>query len=103
MAERGALAVFFGRIIPIIRAVISLVAGIGEMPFRRFFVSTSVATILYGTGVALIGYELGDNWHKIVKGFTYAGLIVGAVVVVLIILGVLHRLRTLRAERQSVG
>ena len=103
MDERGVLAVFFGRFIPLIRAVISLVAGVGEMPFVRFLASTGAATVLYGTGVALAGYELGHDWHKIVKGFTYAGLVAVVLVVLALALGVVHRLRALRAERDAAG
>jgi membrane protein DedA with SNARE-associated domain len=103
MADRGVLAVFVGRFIPLIRAVISLVAGVGEMPFVRFLASTGAATVLYGTGVALAGYELGHDWHKIVKGFTYAGLVAVVLVVLALALGVVHRLRALRAERDAAG
>jgi membrane protein DedA with SNARE-associated domain len=103
MADRGVLSVFFGRFIPLVRAVISLIAGIGEMPFWRFLISTSLATAIYGVALGLIGYDLGRNWHKIVKGFTYAGVVVGILVVVIIGLGVLHRLRSLRVERDAAG
>jgi membrane protein DedA with SNARE-associated domain len=103
MAERGILSVFFGRFIPLIRAVISLIAGIGEMPFWRFLVSTSAATAIYGVIIGIVGYDLGHNWHKIVKGFTYAGVVVGVLVVAVIVFGVLHRLRALRAERDAAG
>jgi membrane protein DedA with SNARE-associated domain len=103
MAKRGFFSVFFGRFIPVIRAVISLVAGIGEMNFGRFFASTASATALYGIGVASLGYALGDNFHKYTKGFTYAGLLVVLIVVVVVILGVVHRLRDLREQRGAAG
>jgi membrane protein DedA with SNARE-associated domain len=103
MARRGALAVFFGRFIPVVRAVISLVAGVGEMAFGRFLISTSLATALYGVGVASLGYALGDSWHKIVKGFTDAGIVVVVIVVIVIALGVAHRVRALRAQRDAAG
>jgi membrane protein DedA with SNARE-associated domain len=101
MARRGVLSVFFGRFIPLIRAVISLVAGIGEMNFAQFVVSTAAATVLYGIGVGALGYELGANFHKYTKAFTYAGVLVAVAVVVVVALGVLHRLRALRAERDG--
>jgi membrane protein DedA with SNARE-associated domain len=103
MARRGILSVCFGRLIPLIRAVISLVAGIGEMPFGRFLASTATATALYGIGVASLGYELGANFHKYTKAFTYTGVLVGVIVVVVIALSVVHRLRDLREQRESVG
>jgi membrane protein DedA with SNARE-associated domain len=101
MAERGVLSVFFGRFIPLIRAVISLIAGIGEMPFWQFLISTSASTAIYGVVLGIVGYDLGKNWHKIVKGFTYAGVLVGVVVLAVIAFGVYHRLRALRAERDA--
>jgi membrane protein DedA with SNARE-associated domain len=103
MANRGELSVFIGRFIPVVRAVISLVAGIGEMPFKRFFASTAVATAIYGVALGSIGYTLGHNWHKIVKGFSDAGIAVAVVIVVVIVLAVIHRLRALRVERETAG
>jgi membrane protein DedA with SNARE-associated domain len=103
MEKRGVLAVFFGRFIPLIRAVISLIAGIGEMPFWRFLISTAAATAIYGVILGIVGYNLGENWHKIVKGFTYAGLVVGVLVVLVVVFGVFHRLRALRAERDAAS
>jgi membrane protein DedA with SNARE-associated domain len=101
MEKRGAPAVFIGRFIPVVRAVISLVAGVGEMPFSRFLLSTGVATALYGAGVASLGYALGHNWHRIVKGFTAAGIVVVVIVVLVIVVAVVHRVRALRAERNG--
>lgn len=99
MARRGSLSVFFGRFIPLVRAEISLVAGIGEMPFRRFLLSTALATALYGTALALIGHAVGNSWHHVAKVFTYAGVVVIVLVVLVVVLGVVHRVRALRAER----
>jgi membrane protein DedA with SNARE-associated domain len=103
MAKRGLLSVFFGRFIPVVRAIISLVAGIGEMNFGQFLASTSAATIIYGIALGSIGYELGHNWHKIVKGFTYAGAVVALIAIAAIVLAIVHRVRVLRSERGSVG
>ena len=103
LARRGALSVFLGRFIPLVRAFVSLVAGIGEMAFSRFLISTSVATALYGIGVASIGYALGHNWHKLVGGFTDAGIVAVVLVVLVVLLGVVHRVRALRAERDVAG
>ena len=101
MSDRGAPAVFIGRFIPVVRAVISLIAGVGEMPFGRFFVSTALATTIYGVALGLVGDALGRNYHKIEKGFTYAGVAVAVIVVAVVVVAVLHRLRALREDRES--
>jgi membrane protein DedA with SNARE-associated domain len=96
----GAPAVLVGRMVPLLRAFISLVAGIGEMPPVRFAVSSFVGTAIYGTALASIGYALGTGWHRIVKGFTDASLVVVALIVLALALAVWHRWRTLRDERR---
>jgi membrane protein DedA with SNARE-associated domain len=99
----GAPAVLVGRMVPLLRAFISLVAGIGEMPPVRFAVSSFVGTAIYGTALASIGYALGTGWHRIVKGFTDASLVVVALIVLALALAVWHRWRTLRDERRMAN
>jgi membrane protein DedA with SNARE-associated domain len=103
MARRGAPAVIIGRMIPLLRAFISLVAGIGEMPFWRFLASTAIGTAIYCTAISLIGYALGDNWHKIQKGFTYASVVVLVVIVAAVAFALWHRWRRVQAARAGAG
>ncbi len=101
LERRGAPAVAIGRMIPLLRAFVSLVAGIAEMPLGRFVVATSIGTAIYGSAVAGAGYALGANWHRLVKGFTLAGVVAGVLVAGVIALGVYHRWRQLRHEREQ--
>jgi membrane protein DedA with SNARE-associated domain len=101
MNRVGAPAVLVGRMVPLLRAFISLVAGIGEMPPVGFALSSFVGTALYGSALASIGYALGTGWHRIVKGFTDASLVVVALVVVALAFAVWHRWRSLRDERRA--
>jgi membrane protein DedA with SNARE-associated domain len=103
MTRVGAPAVLVGRMVPLLRAFISLVAGIGEMPPVRFAISTFIGGAIYGSALASIGYALGTGWHRIVKGFTDASIAVVALIVVALAVVVWHRLRTLRAERGADG
>jgi membrane protein DedA with SNARE-associated domain len=103
LARRGAPAVLLGRMVPLLRAFISLVAGIGEVPPARFAISSFVGTAIYGSALASIGYALGTGWHRIVKGFTAASLIVLALIVVVLAVAVWHRWRTLRDERRAAA
>jgi membrane protein DedA with SNARE-associated domain len=103
MTRVGAPAVLVGRMVPLLRAFISLVAGIGEMPPLRFAASSFVGTAIYGSALASIGYALGTGWHRIVKGFTDASLVVVALVVVVLAIAVWHRWRTLRDERREAA
>jgi len=98
-AKRGEPAVFFGRLLPVIRTFISIPAGLAEMNLVRFGVATFAGSLIWCTAIAVAGYELGSEWTTMTKGFAAAGYIVAAVVVVVLAVFVLHRLAVLRRER----
>jgi membrane protein DedA with SNARE-associated domain len=91
--------VFFGRILPVVRTFISIPAGLAEMSLVRFGAATLAGSAIWCTAIALVGYELGGEWTKITKGFSAAGYVLVALVVVVIAVFVLHRLSVVRRER----
>ncbi len=56
----GAPAIVLGRFVPIVRTFITLAAGVGRMPMRRFVAYSAVGGVLWATGVTLLGYWLGQ-------------------------------------------
>lgn len=93
-ARHGTKAVFFGRLLPVIRTFISLPAGFARMSPVRFGIYTVAGCIPWTLGLAWAGYAVGSNWQSIenaLSGPTYAlaGLVAVAVVVALAIL--IHR------------
>lgn len=70
-ARHGEKAVFFGRMVPLVRSVISLPAGIERMRLRPFVALTAFGSLLWNTAFVLAGWTLGDNWHVVER---YAGV-----------------------------
>ncbi len=64
-ARYGSPAVFFSRMLPVIRTFISLPAGIGRMPFARFSAYTLAGSIPWSLMLAFVGYKVGENWQSI--------------------------------------
>ncbi len=60
----GGLAVFFGRLLPVIRTFIALPAGIARMPRLRFHVYTFIGSWPWCFVLAWIGMKLGEQWDK---------------------------------------
>lgn len=92
-----AAAVFFGRLIPGIRTLISLPAGFAEMPLGRFLTYSAAGTALWAGFLTGVGWWVGENYHTVAK---YIGWIATAIAIalVLVFLGwILHR----RRERAS--
>lgn len=67
--ERGRSAVFLCRLIPIVRSLISIPAGIARMPFVPFLVFTAAGSILWNTVLVYAGRIAGDSWEKVSAAF----------------------------------
>jgi membrane protein DedA with SNARE-associated domain len=63
--EHGHKAVMVGRVIPTVRTLISVPAGLSEMPWKRFLIYTSIGTAVWTTGLALLGYSLGSQYERV--------------------------------------
>jgi membrane protein DedA with SNARE-associated domain len=63
--RHGDKAVFFGRMVPVVRTFISLPAGIARMPFRRFAVLTFLGALPWNAALVIAGYAARDNWDNI--------------------------------------
>jgi membrane protein DedA with SNARE-associated domain len=82
----GAPAVFFSRMLPIIRTFISLPAGVARMPFWKFSVLTLAGCVPWIFMLTFIGREVGANWEDWKNSLHY----VDYTVAVLIVLGAIY-------------
>jgi membrane protein DedA with SNARE-associated domain len=66
--RHGEISTLLGRMLPVVRHLISIPAGIARMPLRRFVLFTGLGAFLWCTILATIGYVLGqheDVWNKV--------------------------------------
>ncbi len=61
----GLLAVFVGRVLPVVRTYISFPAGLTRVDLMRFSILTFVGALPWCAALALVGYELGRNYDRI--------------------------------------
>ncbi len=80
--RRGELAVFVGRLLPVVRTFISIPAGASEMNLARFGLYTLLGSIPFDLALAVAGYELGANYSGVVKAVQDLGYLVALVVLV---------------------
>ncbi len=62
--KHGEAAVFFSRLIPMVRTLISIPAGIVRMPLGKFIVYTFAGSFLWSWALAVGGYILGEHWEE---------------------------------------
>ncbi len=63
--RHGAKAVFFCRLVPGIRTLISLPAGLNAMPMLPFLIYSTIGTTLWVSFLTVAGYVLGDNYEQV--------------------------------------
>jgi membrane protein DedA with SNARE-associated domain len=100
---RGAWTVVVGRMLPVIRAFTSIVAGLVEVPALQFGLLSLLGTVIYACAFSLIGYELGSAWHTVSHYVSIGGYVIVALVVVAIIGLIFYRLREVRREAAAAG
>lgn len=80
----GHRVVFFGRMVPAVRSLISIPAGMSHMPFWKFMLYSSVGTIIWTTFLACVGYYFGNNIELMQQIFSRVGYVIIVIVLILV-------------------
>jgi len=95
-ARYGAVSVFVGRMIPVVRAVISLPAGLAEMKRGPFWVLSTVGNLIWIAGLTFLGRAAGAHWQRVSHDFHVAQTPIIIVIVLAVAAFFWHRIRTVR-------
>ena len=96
--RHGKATVFFGRMVPIFRSLISIPAGIERMSFPLFVVLSAVGSLIWNTIFVVAGYFLGENWHIAEQ---YAGVFSRIVVIAVLAFLIWWVVRRVRRNRRG--
>lgn len=91
--HHGGKAVFFCRLVPGVRSLISIPAGIAGMPILPFLFYTALGTGIWATALAYAGYLLGENYDKVEQYIGPVSYVVIAVLAIAFIVWVIRRRR----------
>jgi len=99
LRDRGGVAVFGGRFVAVVRALMPAAAGAAEMPYRVFAVSNLIGGVVWGVGYSLLGYLAGSA-YGVVERAVGAGLaiVVAAVVIGLVAVWAWRRHRSIESR-----
>jgi len=95
----GIWTVLFCRIIPLIRSLISIPAGMSNMNFGLFILFTTIGTLIWNTILVNVGAAIGSNWHDIVDYMDMFSNIVYVIIAILFLLALVWYFRK-RKERK---
>jgi membrane protein DedA with SNARE-associated domain len=91
--RHGDATVFFARLLPLVRAFISLPAGVAEMPFWRFTWLTALGSLPWVLGFGLLGKVVGGEWEQWRDHLQVLDYLVVAAIVVLAVYAIVKRRR----------
>jgi membrane protein DedA with SNARE-associated domain len=87
MGRHGVWAVLLGRMVPGVRSLVSIPAGVRRMPLWLFAVLTTVGSAVWNVLFVGLGYLLGDRWDQVGKYSDLLNyLVIGAVVLVIAVI-----------------
>lgn len=89
--KHGGKAVFFCRLVPGVRTLISLPAGINNMPLIPFTIYSTLGTTIWVTFLTFLGYKLGDHYELVDQYLGPVSKIVLAIIVIFFILWVVRK------------
>lgn len=87
-------AVFFGRMLPIFRSLISLPAGVVNMPLTLFIVLTTIGSLIWNMALISAGFFLGENWALVEDYVGTASKVMAGIVLIGLVAWVIVRVRS---------
>jgi membrane protein DedA with SNARE-associated domain len=82
-----------GQVIPLLRAFVGFGAGVARVRAVPFLVLTTLGAAAWVSLISVIGYEASGNYEHVVRWFGGAGYVLAAIVVIVIVVGIVHRWR----------
>jgi membrane protein DedA with SNARE-associated domain len=87
----GPWTVFFCRLVPLVRSLISIPAGMSNMNFPLFLLLTAVGSLIWNTVLVLLGAAVGENWESVLSYMdVYSTIIYSLLAVGGIVFGLLY-------------
>lgn len=102
MDKHGNKAIFFGRMVPGIRSLISIPAGLYAMPLGKFTLLTALGSGIWNTVFVTIGYFMGANW-TVIEPYTDIFSKVVYVIIILVVLWFAVKLVLREKKRREMG
>ena len=90
----GDWAIFFSRLLPVVRTFISFPAGVARMNVPRFVLYTFVGSFPWCLGLAYAGMKLGQNWDTLGVYFHKFDLVIGVIIALGAAYYLWHHLKT---------
>jgi len=94
-------AVFFGRVVPVVRSLISIPAGMAKMDLKSFVFYTFMGSLIWNSILVVCGMVLGQSWQTILYYFdVYATIAYISIAMALVIIGIWYKKTRIRNKQK---
>ena len=100
--RRGPLAVLLGRVVPVVRSLISIPAGIERMKLLPFTLYTAIGSALWNSVLIGAGYALGANWEIVEEWISRYQLIVFGLAGIALVVWAVRKWTARRPRKSAV-
>jgi membrane protein DedA with SNARE-associated domain len=101
--RHGSKAVLIGRLVPVVRSLISIPAGVARMPVPLFIGLTAAGSLTWNSALILAGYLLGEKWHLVESSLGIFRWVALGAAVVAVAWFVVSKVRAARSAADEVG
>lgn len=101
-ARHGAKAVLIGRVVPVVRSLISIPAGVERMRMSLFLALTAIGSLVWNSALIIAGYLLGEKWNVVESYVGVLQWVVLAVAVLAVVWFIVVKLRARRSPSENV-
>jgi membrane protein DedA with SNARE-associated domain len=100
--RHGPKAVLIGRLVPVVRSMISVPAGVERMPVALFLPLTAIGSLVWNSLLIVAGYQLGERWHVVESSVAIFQKLVIAGAVAAVVWFVAVKIRARRSDPEKV-
>ncbi|TCN35039.1 membrane protein DedA with SNARE-associated domain [Kribbella orskensis] len=101
-ARHGAKAVLIGRVVPVVRSLISVPAGVERMRLSLFLALTAIGSLVWNSALIIAGYLLGEKWNVVESYVGILQWVVLAAAVLAVVWFIVVKLRARRSPSENV-
>ncbi|TCM48168.1 DedA family protein [Kribbella sp. VKM Ac-2568] len=101
-ARHGAKAVLIGRMVPVVRSLISVPAGVERMRLSLFLALTAIGSLVWNSALIIAGYLLGEKWNVVESYVGMLQWVVLAAAVLAVVWFIVVKLRARRSPSENV-
>ena len=101
---KGNKTVFFCRFVPLIRSLISIPAGMSEMPMGKFLLYTVIGSTIWNTVLIIVGSIVGENWTSILNILdTYSHIVVILLAIIVVVFVYIFYHKRMKQEKTKIN